>query len=158
MSEAPRDDERTIAPGLVVRGITPPLRLADFRLIAFDMDSTLISIECVDEIADDGRQEGRGRGDHRGGDARRDRRLQGEPAPPGRAAAAAFRRLRCSASTTSDCASIPGAERLVAACKEAGLKTLLVSGGFTFFSDRVRDRLGIDFTRSNVLEIEPTAR
>ena len=40
------------APGLVVRGITPPLRLSDFRLIAFDMDSTLINIECVDEIAD----------------------------------------------------------------------------------------------------------
>jgi phosphoserine phosphatase len=47
----------------------------------------------------------------------------------------------------------PGAERLVAACKAAGLKTLLVSGGFTFFTDRVRDRLGFDFTRSNVLEI-----
>src|SRR5678815_3724653 len=39
------------APGLFVRTIKPPLRLADFRLIAFDMDSTLISIECVDEIA-----------------------------------------------------------------------------------------------------------
>ena len=39
------------APGLLVRGFVPPLRLADFRLIAFDMDSTLISIECVDEIA-----------------------------------------------------------------------------------------------------------
>ncbi|MES1163847.1 MAG: phosphoserine phosphatase SerB, partial [Rhizobacter sp.] len=47
----------------------------------------------------------------------------------------------------------PGAERLVQACKAAGLKVLLVSGGFTFFTDRVRDRLGIDFTRSNVLEI-----
>ena len=47
----------------------------------------------------------------------------------------------------------PGAERLVAACQAAGLKTLLVSGGFTFFTDRVRDRLGIDFTRANVLEI-----
>jgi hypothetical protein len=39
------------APGLVLRGFTPPLRLADFKLIAFDMDSTLINIECVDEIA-----------------------------------------------------------------------------------------------------------
>jgi len=47
----------------------------------------------------------------------------------------------------------PGAEKLVQACKAAGLKTLLVSGGFTFFTDRIRDRLGIDFTRSNVLEI-----
>ena len=48
----------------------------------------------------------------------------------------------------------PGAEALVKACKAAGLKVLLVSGGFTYFTDRVRDRLGIDFTRSNVLEIE----
>ena len=38
-------------PGLFIRGFTPPLRLADFRLVAFDMDSTLINIECVDEIA-----------------------------------------------------------------------------------------------------------
>ena len=48
----------------------------------------------------------------------------------------------------------PGARELVAACKAAGLKVLLVSGGFTFFTDRVRDTLGIDFTRSNVLEVE----
>ena len=40
------------APGLVIQGFTPPLRLGDFKLIAFDMDSTLINIECVDEIAD----------------------------------------------------------------------------------------------------------
>ena len=45
-------------------------------------------------------------------------------------------------------------ERVLTACKAAGLKTLLVSGGFTFFTDRVRDRLGFDFTRSNVLEVE----
>ena len=48
----------------------------------------------------------------------------------------------------------PGAADLVAACKKAGLKVLLVSGGFTFFTDRIRDRLGIDFARSNVLEME----
>jgi phosphoserine phosphatase len=48
----------------------------------------------------------------------------------------------------------PGAAELVAACKAAGLKVLLVSGGFTFFTDRIRDRLGIDFARSNVLEVE----
>ena len=40
------------SPGLFTRGITTPLRLRDFKLIAFDMDSTLINIECVDEIAD----------------------------------------------------------------------------------------------------------
>jgi phosphoserine phosphatase len=48
----------------------------------------------------------------------------------------------------------PGAETLVRTCQRAGLKTLLVSGGFTFFTDRIRDRLGLDFTRSNVLGIE----
>ena len=41
-----------IAPGLVIQGITIPQRLSDYKLIAFDMDSTLINIECVDEIAD----------------------------------------------------------------------------------------------------------
>jgi len=48
----------------------------------------------------------------------------------------------------------PGAAELVSACKAAGLKVLLISGGFTFFTDRVRDLLAIDFTRSNILEIE----
>ena len=52
MSEPPREGEHAVAPGLVVRGFAPPLRLADFALVAFDMDSTLIAIECVDEIAD----------------------------------------------------------------------------------------------------------
>jgi phosphoserine phosphatase len=47
----------------------------------------------------------------------------------------------------------PGAQALVEACQKAGLKTLLVSGGFTFFTDRVRDVLGLDETRSNVLEV-----
>ncbi|MDE2296938.1 MAG: phosphoserine phosphatase SerB, partial [Burkholderiales bacterium] len=42
---------REFAPGLLIRGVVPPLRLADFKLVAFDMDSTLINIECVDEIA-----------------------------------------------------------------------------------------------------------
>ena len=48
----------------------------------------------------------------------------------------------------------PGAAELVRACKAAGLKTLLVSGGFTFFTDAVQGMLGIDWTRSNVLEVQ----
>lgn len=47
----------------------------------------------------------------------------------------------------------PGAAELIAACKAAGMKVLLVSGGFTYFTDRVRDLLAIDYTRSNVLEV-----
>jgi phosphoserine phosphatase len=48
----------------------------------------------------------------------------------------------------------PGAAELVAACKQAGLKVLLVSGGFTFFAEHVCALLGIDFMRSNALQIE----
>ena len=144
--------EREVAPGLVVRGVAPPLRLADFGLAAFDMDSTLIAIECVDEIAAvAGKKaevaaitEAAMRGeiaDYKESLRRRVALLRGVPATALETVYAERLRLN------------PGAERLVAACKAAGLKTLLVSGGFTFFSDRVRDRLGIDFTRSNVLEI-----
>jgi phosphoserine phosphatase len=140
------------APGLLIRGIVPPLRLADFRLVAFDMDSTLISIECVDEIADMvGRKaevaaitEAAMRGeiaDYKESLRRRVSLLEGVPET-------ALQRIYDERLRLN-----PGVERFVGACEAAGLHTLLVSGGFTFFSDRVRDRLGIDETRSNVLEI-----
>jgi phosphoserine phosphatase len=48
----------------------------------------------------------------------------------------------------------PGVRELVHACRNAGLATLLVSGGFTFFADRVKAQLGIQFARANVLDIE----
>ena len=143
----------TFAPGLEVRGVMPPLRLAAFGLIAFDMDSTLISIECVDEIADyAGRKaevaaitEAAMRGeiaDYKESLRRRVALLKGVAASD--LQRVYDERLRLN----------PGAEALVAACQAAGLKTLLVSGGFTYFTDRVRERLGIDFARSNVLGIE----
>jgi phosphoserine phosphatase len=139
--------------GLVVRGIAAPLRLADFRLIAFDMDSTLISIECVDEIA----------------------AMAGKKAEVAAITEAAMRgeitdykeslrrRVAMLAGVTVDALQRvyderlrfnPGVERFVAACRAAGLHTLLVSGGFTFFSDRVCERLQIDEARANVLEID----
>jgi phosphoserine phosphatase len=140
------------APGLWIRGIAPPLRLADYRLAAFDMDSTLISIECVDEIAAAaGRKaevaaitEAAMRGeiaDYKESLRRRVALLQGVPESALHTVYAERLRLN------------PGVERFVGACRAAGLHTVLVSGGFTFFSDRVRDRLKIDETRSNVLEI-----
>ena len=140
------------APGLVVRGITPPLRLSDFRLIAFDMDSTLINIECVDEIAGAaGRKaevaaitEAAMRGeiaDYKESLRQRVALLKGVPVSAMQQVLDQRMRLN------------PGAETLVRAAQAAGLKTLLVSGGFTFFTDRVRDRLRLDFTRSNVLEV-----
>jgi phosphoserine phosphatase len=144
------------APGLQVQGFTPPLSLRDFKLIAFDMDSTLINIECVDEIADAvGRKEEvaaiteaamRGEiADYKESLRRRVALLKGVTVAD--MELVYTERLRLN----------PGAETLVAACKAAGLKVLLVSGGFTFFTDRVRDTLGIDYTRSNVLEIRAGA-
>ncbi len=141
-----------IAPGLTVQAITPPLQLASFKLIAFDMDSTLINIECVDEIADAaGRKaevaaitEAAMRGeitDYKESLRRRVALLKGVPVSAMQEVL--DRRLQLN----------PGADTLVRACQRAGLKTLLVSGGFTFFTDHVRDRLGIDFTRSNVLDV-----
>jgi phosphoserine phosphatase len=142
---------KEISPGLIVRSITPPLALADFKLIAFDMDSTLINIECIDEIADAvGRKaevaaitEATMRGeikDFKESLRRRVALLQGVPVE---ALQQVYdERLRLN----------PGAAELVAACKAAGLKVLLVSGGFTFFANRVKDRLGLDFARSNLLD------
>jgi phosphoserine phosphatase len=153
VTDAPRDDALAVAPGLIARGFVPPLRLADFGLIAFDMDSTLIAIECVDEIADlAGKKaevaaitEAAMRGEIADYKESLRRRVALLKSLPVEALQRVYdERLRFN----------PGAERLVAACQAAGLKTLLVSGGFTFFTDRVRDRLGFDFTRSNVLAIE----
>ncbi len=140
------------APGLVIQGFTPPLRLSDFKLIAFDMDSTLINIECVDEIADAaGRKaevaaitEAAMRGeitDYKDSLRRRVALLEGVTVA--HMQQVLDERLQLN----------PGAATLVKVCQQAGLKVLLVSGGFTFFTDHVREVLGIDWTRSNVLEV-----
>jgi phosphoserine phosphatase len=141
-----------IQPGLTVRGFAPPLRLADFKLIAFDMDSTLINIECIDEIAAAvGRKtevaaitEAAMRGEisnYRESLFRRLALLEG--VPESALARVYNERLQFN----------PGAEPFVQACRDAGLKTLLVSGGFTYFSERIRARLQLDFARANVLEV-----
>jgi phosphoserine phosphatase len=141
------------APGLVVQGFTAPLSLSAFKLIAFDMDSTLINIECIDEIADAaGRKaevaaitEAAMRGeitDFKDSLRRRVALLKGVPES---ALHEVFeQRLRLN----------PGAKTLVDTCKAHGMKVLLVSGGFTFFADRVCEMLGIDYARSNVLAID----
>jgi phosphoserine phosphatase len=116
-------------------------------------DLTLINIECVDEIADAaGRKaevaaitEAAMRGeitDYKDSLRRRVALLRGVTVAHMEQVYAERLQLN------------PGAAALVAACKQAGLKVLLVSGGFTFFTDRIRDRLGIDFARSNVLEVQ----
>jgi len=142
----------TYASGLVVQGITPPLRWVDYRLMAFDMDSTLITIECVDEIAAAaGRKaqvaaitEAAMQGhisDYKESLRQRVALLEGIRVED-------LERVRSQRLQLS-----PGAHTLISAAKAAGLTTLLVSGGFTYFSDRVKTALGIDFARANVLEI-----
>ena len=141
-----------VQPGLFVRGFTPPLQLAHFKLIAFDMDSTLINIECVDEIADVvGRKvevaeitEAAMRGeiaDYKDSLRRRVALLAGVPE-------AALQKVYEERLQIN-----PGVETFVAACRAAGLKTLLVSGGFTYFSERIRRRLQLDFARANTLGV-----
>ncbi|HRM48205.1 MAG: phosphoserine phosphatase SerB [Alicycliphilus sp.] len=148
MSHTPTE----LSPGLVVQGIKPPLALKNFKLIAFDMDSTLINIECVDEIADFV-------GCKAEVAAITEAAMQGvitDFKDSLRQRVALLRGV-----TMADLERVyserlrinPGALELVRACQAAGLKTLLVSGGFTFFAHRVREQLGIDFVRANVLEV-----
>jgi phosphoserine phosphatase len=119
--------------------------------VAMDMDSTLITIECIDEIAD----------------------MQGlkpqvaaitEAAMRGELDFAASLRQRVALLKGLDASALervyedrlalsPGAEKMLMAVKEAGLKTLLVSGGFTYFTERLKQRLGLDYTHANQLEI-----
>lgn len=122
------------------------------KLVISDMDSTLISIECVDEIADF---------------------INVKPQVAAITEAAMRGELNFEESLTERVSLLkgletsalqhvyderltlnPGAETWIAGLKEQGIKFALVSGGFTFFTQRLQERLGIDFTRANVLEIE----
>ena len=125
--------------------------LSEFKLVAMDMDSTLITIECIDEIAD---MQGlkpqvaaiteaamRGELDFSASLKQRVALLEGLDA-------SALQRVYDERLKLS-----PGAETMLAAVQKAGLKTLLVSGGFTFFTERLKARLGLDYTHANELEI-----
>ena len=141
------------APGLMVQRTPVPLRLSDYRLICFDMDSTLINIECVDEIAD-------ATGKKAEVAAITEATMRGEIADFKESLRQRVALLK--GVTEADMAGVrserlqlsPGAQALVQACKQAGLKVLLVSGGFTYFAEHVRGLLGIDFVRANVLEMK----
>ena len=126
-------------------------KLSDFGLICFDMDSTLITIECIDELADFAGKKAevsavteaamRGEIDYRESLRRRLALMAGLDA---RVLARVFgERLLLS----------PGARELLDACQRAGLRTAILSGGFTYFTERLRIELGFDFATSNELEI-----
>lgn len=127
--------------------------LRECRILAMDMDSTLVSIECIDEIADAvGRKaevaaitEAAMRGeitDFAESLRRRVALLEGVPET---ALLEVYDQRLC---------LNPGAEQLIATVKKHGLRTLLVSGGFTFFTGRLRERLGLDACHANVLEVD----
>lgn len=139
--------EQRIDFGFVPAGKT----LANFGLVVMDMDSTLISIECIDEIAD----------------------MQGlkpqvaaitEEAMRGEIDFAESLRRRVALLEGLDENALqrvyderlklnPGAEIMLAELKKHAIKTLLVSGGFLFFTERLKPRLGLDYTHANTLEI-----
>ena len=130
-------------------------RLERVRLVAIDMDSTLICIECVDEIADMQHirakiapiteQAMRGEIDFAQSLACRVALLRGTKI-------AALQKVYDERLQLS-----VGAERMLRGFKRAGAKTLLVSSGFTFFTERLKTRLHIDYTLANVLEVDGDA-
>ena len=126
-------------------------RLDRVRLVAMDMDSTLITIECVDEIAEL-------KGIKREIAAITASAMRGEidfvRSLTDRVALLAGTELSGLERTYDERLRLsPGAERMLSDFKRAGARTLLVSGGFTFFTDRLRERLGFDYTLANTLEI-----
>jgi phosphoserine phosphatase len=138
------------AAGIDATFIDQDRTLADFKLVAMDMDSTLITIECIDEIAD---MQGlkpqvssiteaamRGELDFAESLKRRVALLEGLPA-------AALDRVYDERLQLS-----MGAQAMLDGVQAAGLKTLLVSGGFTFFTERLKARLKLDYAHANVLE------
>ncbi len=132
--------------------VTPNQKLEDFGLLVMDMDSTLIAIECIDEVADIygvkpqvaaiTELSMRGELEFAEGLRRRVALLAG--LDEGALLRVYDERLKLS----------PGAETLLATLKLHGVKTLLVSGGFVFFTDRLKQRLGLDFAHANMLEVQ----
>lgn len=142
-----------LAKGLKIQGFRPPLRWSQFKLIAFDMDSTLINIECIDELA---REAGVGAQVAKITEAT----MQGEIKSFSESLQKRLHLLKGAPQEILNKVLIdrltlnPGAHQLVEACRANGLKTLLVSGGFTYFAKEVQERLKLDYMRSNELELK----
>ena len=131
--------------------VPPERKLADFRLLVTDMDSTLITIETIDELAD----------------------LVGKKSQVSEITMQAMRgeipydeSLRRRVSVLKGMAEMelervylqrvklsPGADKLIAGAKKAGMKILLVSGGFTHVTEKLKAKLKLDYTRANTLKI-----
>ncbi|VVE79245.1 phosphoserine phosphatase SerB [Pandoraea sputorum] len=138
--------------GVDVSIVDSQRRLTDFKLVAMDMDSTLITIECIDEIADycglkaevSAITEAAMRGEIKDFNESLTRRVALLKGLDASALEKVYEeRLQLS----------PGAESMLRGVQALGIRTLLVSGGFTFFTDRLKPRLNLDVTRANTLEI-----
>ena len=128
-------------------------RLADCKILAMDMDSTLINIECIDEIAAFGGvkeqvasiTEAAMRGEIKDFSDSLTRRVAFLKGLPLEVLQQVYdQKLKLN----------PGAEQLVNTAQQAGLKVLLVSGGFTFFTEKLKARLKLDAAHANVLAHE----
>ena len=132
--------------------VNPKQKLSDFKLIAMDMDSTLLAIESIDEIADMHNikpqvaaitlQTMRGEISFEESITRRTALLQGVHQD-------ALQKVYDERVKLS-----PGAEKMLQQAKLSGLKTMVISGGFTFFTDRIKTKLAFDYAAANVLEID----
>jgi phosphoserine phosphatase len=140
-------------PGLMIQRLTPPLKVTDFKLIAFDMDSTLINIECIDEMAEAvGKKaavaritEAAMQGESLDfADSLRQRMALLKGMPRQALEDIAQKRLQLN----------PGADILVKAALRHGWHTLLVSGGFTYFANQVQKRLHIHEAYANELAFD----
>jgi phosphoserine phosphatase len=126
-------------------------KLTDFKLLVMDMDSTLITMETIDELADMVNikaevakiTERAMRGEIEYDQSLRERLALLKGLDESALQRVYDERLRFS----------PGAERMLEKARAAGIKTLLVSGGFTYMTDRLKTRVQLDYTHSNVLEI-----
>ncbi|RBL80049.1 phosphoserine phosphatase SerB [Streptomyces cavourensis] len=139
--------------GIDVAFLPAGLKLSHCKVLAMDMDSTLINIECIDEIAGVAGvkdkvseiTEAAMRGEIKDFSESLRRRVALLKDVPAEALEQVYtEKLRLN----------PGAERLITTAQAAGIKVLLVSGGFTFFTDRLRERLKLDSAHANTLEID----
>jgi phosphoserine phosphatase len=132
--------------------VDPMVSLGEFGLVAMDMDTTLLAIESIDEIAD---MQGikaqvaeitqrTMRGEIVFAESLRQRTALLQGLDQDALQYVYNHRVRLS----------PGAEKMLQRMKSAGLKTMVISGGFTFFTDRIKSRLGLDYAAANTLDIQ----
>ena len=144
--------EYCLQPELDFAFVPPEQKLSDVKLIVMDMDSTLLAIESIDEIADMQnirpevsaitQQTMRGEISFEESLTRRTWLLRGVHQD---ALQKVYdERVRLS----------PGAGKMLQQAKRCGIKTMVLSGGFTFFTERIKEKLGLDFAAANVLEME----